>query len=146
MQTFQEEAACVDWVLDELDNPLMAMRKRLDLDTYFAVIGLLKERAAQSWSGGVLEALVDGYNGVGLYYATYPEQSQKILADALLRMEQLGNFPAMYTVLEQYQYVAFCRIEPDRVRKASRAPLGDVPAERKQHICLPNCPAARGSL
>lgn len=88
----------------------MAMRKRLDLDTYFAVIGLLKERAAQSWSGGVLEALVDGYNGVGLYYATYPEQSQKILADALLRMEQLGNFSAMYTVLEQYQYVAFCRM------------------------------------
>ncbi|CCX37028.1 putative uncharacterized protein [Clostridium sp. CAG:1013] len=110
LQTFQEEAACVDWVLDELDNPLMAMRKRLDLDTYFAVIGLLKERAAQSWSGGVLEALVDGYNGVGLYYATYPEQSQKILADALLRMEQLGNFPAMYTVLEQYQYVMFCRM------------------------------------
>lgn len=110
LQTFQNEDACVDWILDELDTSLMAMRKRLDLDTYFAVIGLLKEHVAQNWPGGVLETLVDGYNGIGLYYAARPEQSQETLTDALLRMEQLGNLPALYTVLEQYQYVAFCRM------------------------------------
>lgn len=119
LQTFLSEEACVDWVLDQLDDPLIALRKRLDLDTYFAVIGLLKERAAQSWPGGVLEALVEGYNGIGLYYAAQPEQSQAILENVLQRLKQLANLPALYTVLEQYQYVAFCRMNlTDFVKQA----------------------------
>ena len=119
LRTFQSEEACVDWVLDQLDDPLKALRKRLDLDTYFAVIGLLKERASQSWPGGVLEALVEGYNGIGLYYAAQPEQSQDILENVLQRLKQLANLPALYTVLEQYQYVAFCRMNlTDFVREA----------------------------
>lgn len=119
LQTFLSEEACVDWVLAELDGPLMALRKRLDLDTYFAVIGLLKARAAQSWPGGVLEALVEGYNGIGLYYAAHPEQSQAILENVLQQLEQLDNLPALYTVLEQYQYVAFCRMNlTDFVKQA----------------------------
>lgn len=119
LQTFLSEEACVDWVLAELDGPLMALRKRLDLDTYFAVIGLLKARAAQSWPGGVLEALVEGYNGIGLYYAAHPEQSQAILENVLQQLKQLDNLPTLYTVLEQYQYVAFCRMNlTDFVKQA----------------------------
>lgn len=110
LQTFQSEEACVDWVLSELDDPLMDLWNRLDLDTYFAVIGLLKERADQSWPGGVLEALVEGYNGIGLYHAAHPEQSQAILEKVLQRIKQLDHLPALYTVLKQYQYVAFYRL------------------------------------
>ena len=129
LQTFLREEPCVDWVLDELDSSLTTMRKRLDLDTYFAVIGLLKERAAQSWPGGVLEALVEGYNGIGLYYAAQPEQSQAILEKVLQRLNQLGNLPALYTVLEQYQYVAFCRMNlTDFVKQAE--PLWDLFQQR----------------
>lgn len=119
LQTFQSEEACVDWVLAELDDPLMDLWKRLDLDTYFAVIGLLKERAIQSWPGGVLESLVEGYNGIGLYHAAHPEQSQAILEKVLQRMKQLDNLPALYTVLKQYQYVAFYRLNlTDFVKQA----------------------------
>ncbi len=129
LQTFLREEPCVDWVLDELDSSLTTMRKRLDLDTYFAVIGLLKERAAQSWPGGVLEALVEGYNGIGIYYAAQPEQSQAILEKVLQRLNQLGNLPALYTVLEQYQYVAFCRMNlTDFVKQAE--PLWDLFQQR----------------
>lgn len=110
LQTFQSEEACVDWVLAELDDPLMDLWKRLDLDTYFAVIGLLKERAIQSWPGGVLEALVEGYNGIGLYHAAHPEQSQAILEKVLQQLKQLDNLPVLYTVLKQYQYVTFYRL------------------------------------
>lgn len=119
LQNFPNEDTCVDWVLNQLDSSLMALRKRLDLDTYFAVISLLKERAMQSWPGGVLESLVESYNGTGLYYAAHPEQSQAILENALQQLEQLGNLPVLYAVLEQYQYVAFCRMNlTDFVKQA----------------------------
>lgn len=105
LQTIQEEDACVKWVLDELDGPLASMRRRLDLDTYFAVLRLLKEWAAGSCPGGVLEALVDGYNGVGLFYANRPEESQEILEKVLDRMGQLGHLRALCTGILQYSHV-----------------------------------------
>lgn len=129
LQTFLNEEACVDWVLAELDNPLMDLWNRLDLDTYFAVIGLLKERASQSWPGGVLEGLVEGYNGFGLYHAAHPEQSQAILENVLQRLKRLDNLPALYTVLKQYQYVAFYRLNlMDFVKQAE--PLWDLFQQR----------------
>lgn len=129
LQTFLNEEACVDWVLAELDNPLMDLWNRLDLDTYFAVIGLLKERTSQSWPGGVLEGLVEGYNGFGLYHAAHPEQSQAILEKVLQRLKRLDNLPALYTVLKQYQYVAFYRLNlMDFVKQAE--PLWDLFQQR----------------
>lgn len=109
LRTFQDEEACVEWVLDELDGPLISLRKSLNLDTYFAIVGLLKQRASQNWPEGTLEALADGYNGIGLYYAAQPEQSQDMLEKILEQVKSSGSFSVLYTVLEQYQHVAFCR-------------------------------------
>ena len=89
MRRVQEGGGCVEWVVEELDGPLASRRRRLDLGTYFAVLRLLKEWAAGSCPGGVLEALVDGYNGVGLFYANRPEESQEILEKVLDRIRKL---------------------------------------------------------
>lgn len=103
--SFQEEKPCVTWVLEELDGPLSAMRQRLDLDTYFSVLQLLKEWACTRCPVGVLEALVEGYNGIGLFYASRPEDGQRILEKVLARLEELGELRALSTVTLQYAHV-----------------------------------------
>ena len=103
--TFQEEEPCLTWVLDQLDSPLAALRQRLDLDTYFSVLQLLKEWAHTRCPVGVLEALVEGYNGIGLFYASRPEDSQSALEKVLARLEQCGEVRVLCAVILQYARV-----------------------------------------
>lgn len=146
LQISQGENACVNWILDKLDGRLMAMRKRLDLDSYFAVVDLLKERAAQSWPSGVLETLIYEYNGIGLYYAAHPEQSEEILTNALNQMDRRGNLSAQKHHVGAVSVRGVLLHEPHEICETGGTPVIPVSVEWKKRLCRPSRPASGRSL
>ena len=107
-----DEAACIDWLLEQLEAPLDQMRRRLELDTYFAVLAPICSFAQTKAPGGALQALLDGFNGIGLYYAGSPRQGEQALRRALEQLcGQTGPAArsARHTVSVQYFFVTQAR-------------------------------------
>ncbi len=112
LRGLENEEACIDWLLESLEEALDRMRRRLELDTYFSILAPIRRFARKEAPGGVLELLLDGFDGIGLYYAGKPQRGEQILRgalEALCRQEGSAARSCRHTVSIQYFFVTQAR-------------------------------------
>lgn len=114
LRAVADEETCIDWLLEHLEEPLDAMRRRMELDSYFAVLAPLRQFAREKAPGGVLETMLDGFDGIGLYSAGQPRKGEAALRralEALCAMTGPAARIARHTVSVQYFSVARVRFD-----------------------------------
>ncbi|MCD8321871.1 MAG: hypothetical protein LUC89_03195 [Oscillospiraceae bacterium] len=80
----ESEEACIAWVLEELDAQLDVFAFSLETETFFAILGPIRQWAQETRPNGILSLWTEALDAYGLFYAGQGEK-------ALLRLEAAVN-------------------------------------------------------
>ncbi|MCD8087972.1 MAG: hypothetical protein LUE22_05220 [Oscillospiraceae bacterium] len=80
----ESEEACIAWVLEELDADLDLLAPHLETETFFAILGPIRQWAQETCPDGVLSLWTEALDAYGLFYVGQGEK-------AFLRLEAAVN-------------------------------------------------------
>ncbi|MCD7749167.1 MAG: hypothetical protein LUH42_03840 [Oscillospiraceae bacterium] len=101
----ESEEACINWILEDLDAPLDVFAICLETETFFAILGPLRQWAQENYPGSVLSLWTEALNAYGLFYAGQGEKALPQIERAVNALLDRDNMAVLDAALWNYHMV-----------------------------------------
>ncbi|MCD7845329.1 MAG: hypothetical protein LUG57_05680, partial [Oscillospiraceae bacterium] len=101
----ESEEACINWILEELDARLNVMAVCLETETFFAILGPIRQWAQENCPGSVLSLWTEALDAYGLFYAGQGGKALPQIERTVNALLDRDNMAVLDAVLWNYYMV-----------------------------------------